>query len=136
MAYEELYNKLFQNSIGFDPFEHIINRSIPNFPKYNIIKEDENIYVLELALAGYNKHDIKIETADDKLFIGSDKRMDIDNKQELYLHKGISNKSFQVSYALGNNMKVTEASFNDGILSIILERIIPEEKKSKFIEII
>ena len=102
-----------------------------NYPPYNVIKQDEDTYIVELALAGFDKSDITVDADKDGLYVYADKKED--NSE--YQHKGISTRSFNKSFALGEFMEVVGAEFKNGMLSITVERIIPEDKKPKTIKI-
>jgi len=131
----DFLHNILSNSIGYEPLESWAGRQQPSFPKYNIVKKSEYAYSVELALAGIKKNDITIDVKDNKLNISSTIGKHINEKEPEYLHKGISSRNFSLSFALGNYMEVTEAKMEDGILSIELERIVPEEKKAKLITI-
>ena len=108
-----------------------ITKNIPNYPPYNIKKTGDNSYVIELAVAGFAKQDIEIEFADDKLIVkGSTKEDDSD-----YLFKGIAGRNFTRTFALNDQIEIKGADMFNGMLRIALERIIPEHKKPKKIEV-
>ena len=102
-----------------------------NYPPYNVIKQDEDTYLVELALAGFNKSEINVTVDNGNLIVKGEK----ENKDVEFKHKGIATRSFTRSFALGEYMEVTGAEFENGMLSIIIERIVPEEKKPKSIDI-
>jgi molecular chaperone IbpA len=110
-----------------------IDTTIPNYPPYNIRKIDELKYSVDLAIAGFGKKDIEITYADNVLTIKSKKKESNDEKN--ILHQGISGRSFKRTFALADDIIVTDAIVKDGLLSIELEKIVPESKKSKVIEI-
>lgn len=128
-----MINDFLTKGIGFDLFDSIIDRSIPNFPKYNMIKYgDDGEYYLELALAGYAKEDIKLRMKDSTLYIsGSSNDAFNDDDKVKFFHRGITTKDFNVSFALGNSITVKSAEMNNGILSIYLVK----EDKDDSIEI-
>jgi len=105
----------------------------PTYPPYSIYKETENIYFIDIAVSGFGKDDITIENKGGELLVtGVYKKPEIEKK---YLHRGISTRNFCHSFKLAENTLVKGASLNDGILSIKLENIIPEEKLPKKIPI-
>ena len=104
------------------------------YPPYNIVKTSEEKYCIELAIAGFNKSDIQIESKDNVLTVESKSRPEGDDDKE-YLHKGISARSFKKAFNLAEYVTVNGASFKDGILSIDLERVVPEAMKPKSIKI-
>jgi molecular chaperone IbpA len=127
----DLFNDPF--FIGFQPNINSWTRVTTqnNYPPYNVIKQDEDTYLVELALAGFNKSEINVTVDNGNLIVKGEK----ENKDVEFKHKGIATRSFTRSFALGEYMEVTGAEFENGMLSIIIERIIPEEKKPKSIDI-
>jgi len=120
--------------IGFDKmFDRITNTTNQQsgFPPYNVRKIDEDTFVVELAVAGYNKHAIDIQEHDGSLIIKGERPEDA----EEYLHKGIAGRKFTRTFALGEYMYVDSADLNDGMLYIVVKREVPEEKKPKTIKI-
>ena len=121
--------------IGFDKMIDKLSSATPgqtNYPPYNIIKVEDNQYELQLAIAGFSRAELGIEVKDGVLYIEGKKEIeDIKN----YLHKGISARAFRRSFTLADTIVVNGADLSDGILTIKLENIIPEEKKPKKIEI-
>jgi len=119
--------------IGFQPNINSWTRVTTqnNYPPYNVIKQDEDTYLVELALAGFNKSEINVTVDNGNLIVKGEK----ENKDVEFKHKGIATRSFTRSFALGEYMEVTGAEFENGMLSIIIERIVPEEKKPKLIKI-
>ena len=130
-------NKFF---VGFDRFisdattmQSQLAKTISNYPPYNIKKIDENKYAIEIAVAGFCRSDIEIEFVEDKLIVRGNSNSS--EKENEYLWKGISNRSFTRSFSLNDSIEVHGAEMFNGILRVILERIIPEHKKPKKIEI-
>jgi molecular chaperone IbpA len=108
-----------------------VTKNIPNYPPYNIYKSEENKYVVELALAGFQKQDIEITLENDRLIVKGNVRDD----NQSFLYKGIATRAFTRSFAIDDQIVVNGASMMNGMLKIFLERIIPEHKKPKQIEI-
>jgi len=132
----ELLNDPF--FIGFDRVLDRMRDATPgqtNYPPYNIVKVDEDNYAIELAVAGFNKNELTIELKEGVLYIEGKKSHDDVDESTQYLHKGISARSFRRSFTLSDTIVVRGADFNDGILKINLENVIPEEKKPRVIEI-
>jgi len=123
-------------SIGFDRmFDNLMNvPTTSTYPPYNIVKHDDDKFTIEIALAGFSKDEIEIEFKENILKIESKSRPEGDDEKE-YLYKGISNKRFIKSFTLSDDVVVNGADMKDGILKIDMERIIPEEKKPRLIEI-
>jgi molecular chaperone IbpA len=122
--------------IGFDNmFDELmrINSQQPlNYPPYNIIRNTEDSFDIEIAVSGFSAGEIEVNLDNRVLSIKGKKNEDIVAD---YLHKGISNRDFAREFTLAEHVEVINASQKDGILSIRLERIVPEEKKPKAIAI-
>ena len=123
----------------FDDFDRIYkfnSSSINHYPPYNIRKVNDTDYVIELAIAGFGKKDIEVKSQENTLTIKSkDKKEEVSDKDESILHRGISQRSFKRSFTVAEDVVVKGADLKDGLLSVKLERIIPDEKKPKFIDI-
>ena len=130
-------------SIGFDNLFNDFDRmlsfnsaSINHYPPYNIRKLNDTDYVIELAVAGFGKKDIEVKSVENTLTIKSvDKKQEVLDKDESVLHQGISKRSFTRSFTIADDVVVKGADLKDGLLSVKLERIIPDEKKPKIIDI-
>ena len=141
-----IFNNLRPITVGFDNmfdhFEHMMDDSffrgtMGNFPPYNIVKTGENTYDVELALAGFNKKDIEVEFKENQLTVKSkkqDKQEETDEDGNV-IHRGISKRMFSKSFTIANDVEVNGAELKDGLLKVSMERIIPEHKKAKTIEI-
>ena len=110
-----------------------LTKNIPNYPPYNIKKVKDNKYVIELAVAGFAKSDVEITFEDGKLIVAGKAADDSDN--ENFLYKGIANRAFNRTFVLNDQVEIRNAEMLNGMLKIFLERIIPEHKKPKKIEI-
>ena len=141
-----IFNNLRPLTIGFDNvfdhFESLLDDdfSIPssnNYPPYDIRKVGDNKYNIEAALAGFNKKDIEVVAKDNTLTIKSKKEKTSNKKNGNgeVLHQGISKRYFERSFTIADDVKVIGAELKDGLLKVSLERLIPEEKKEKVIEI-
>ena len=124
----------------FDHFEHMMDdsffgRSVANFPPYNIVKTGENTYDVELALAGFNKRDIEVEYKENLLTVKSKKQEETKDEDGNVIHRGISKRMFSKSFTIANDVEVKGAELKDGLLKVSMERIIPEHKKAKLIDI-
>lgn len=117
----------------FNELENITSQAQDSYPPHNVVKETDLEYVLELAVAGFKQDDINIELKDHILTIeGSRERR---REPEKYIHKGISARKFKKSFRLSEYTEVTGADLTDGILSIGLEVVLPEEKRPQMITI-
>ena len=110
-----------------------LTKNIPNYPPYNIKKVKDNKYVIELAVAGFAKSDVEITFEDGKLIVAGKAADDSDTDN--FLYKGIANRAFNRTFALNDQVEINNAEMLNGMLKIFLERIIPEHKKPKKIEI-
>ena len=117
----------------FDRFLGEVERSesATGYPPYNIRKDEENIYTIEMAVAGFSKEDLEAELKEGILMV----RSKPDQEEGEYLHRGIAKRAFSRSFTLSDDMIIKGADLINGMLTISLERIIPEEKKSRMIEI-
>lgn len=103
-----------------------------SYPPYDLLKLDEDSYIISLAIAGFSKEDIDVSIDNGTLIIkGESKELETIE----VVHKGIAARKFVRSFALGEYMEVTGAELKDGILNINIDRIVPEEKKPKSIKI-
>lgn len=111
------------------------NRSVTNYPPYNLKKTGENTYQIEMAVAGFSKQDIDIELKEDKLVIIGKTGEDALEKDADFLFKGIANRAFTRTFTLSDQIIVNNADLVNGILRIFLEKIIPDHKKPRKIEV-
>jgi molecular chaperone IbpA len=136
------FGPLYNSTLGFERFFHDVEKLLDSefakttatsFPPHNILKTGENCYVVELAVAGFNKDEITITVDNGNLSIrGSKKDKDT---QATYLYRGIGTRSFTKTLTIADTVEVRGAEFKDGILRIGLENIVPENKKPRQIEI-
>ena len=144
-----IFNQLRPLSVGFDDvFDHFESMfdydmvNVSNYPPYNIVKTGDNKYDVEVALAGFNKKDINVSVENGMLTIESkteDKSKVSDLKSEdkdgEVIHKGISKRYFKKSFTISDDVEVKGAELKDGMLRVSMEKIIPESKKLKTIDI-
>lgn len=131
--------QLLRNDPFFVGFERIADRvnaasklaSVQKYPPYNIVKTDESSYLIELAVAGFKAEDIDIELHDGVLSISGQ----TEDKEENYIFKGIANRSFERRFTLADTVHVEEVTLEQGILTVKLKNVIPEEKKPRKIPI-
>ena len=129
------FNTLTPYAVGFDRlFDQLASNSrvTTSYPPYDIIKEDDYNFKIEMALAGFSKKDIEVEVTENLLTIKSVKENTQDNKN---IYKGISYRKFTREFTIADDIEVKDAKLEDGLLTIELERIVPEEKKPKLIKI-
>ena len=139
-----IFNSLRPFSIGFDDmfdqFENMLgNGSLTmqsNYPPYNIRKTGKDKYSIEVALAGFSKKDVEVEFEDNLLTVRTKQVDKSENREDgEIIHKGISQRQFARSFTIADDVKVGGAELKDGLLTIACERIVPEYKKKKLIEI-
>ena len=140
-----IFNSLRPFSIGFDDmfdqFENMlgnVNLAMQsNYPPYNIRKTGNDKYSIEVALAGFSKKDVEVEFEDNLLTVRTKQvnKSEDKNVNGEILHKGISQRQFARSFTIADDVKVNGAELKDGLLTIACERIVPEYKKKKLIEI-
>ena len=105
-----------------------------SYPPYNLVKIDDDNYMVNLAVAGFTKHEISISVENNTLTV-SGEIITEDEEGIEYLHKGIAMRKFTRTFALGEYMEVISAEMDNGILYVSVRREIPEEKKPKQITI-
>ena len=138
-------NNLRPLTVGFDRFfsdwEEMFSNDFfktpSNWPAYNIVEKKDNHYDIEVALAGFNKKDIKVSYANGQLSIESvknDKTKERDENGNV-IHQGIAKRYFKKSFSIADNCEVKNAELKDGLLRVSLERIIPEAQKPRMIDI-
>ena len=110
-----------------------VTKNIPAYPPYNIKKTGDNTYTIELAVAGFGKQDIDVELEDNKLVIRGNSSAE--TPEENFLFKGIGMRSFTRTFAIDDHIEVQNAELLNGMLKIVLEKLVPEDKKSKKIKI-
>ena len=141
-----IFNQLRPVTVGFDPvfdrFERMFDDDFFNaptfntsYPPYNIVKTGDYTYNIELALAGFGKEDIDVSYEDSMVTVKSIHESKTDDQKDGVLHRGISKRQFTKSFTIADDVEVKGAELKDGLLSISLERIIPESKKARTIEV-
>lgn len=116
----------------FDELMRMNSQQSLNYPPYNIVKNTEDSFDIEVAVSGFSEGEVEVNLDNRVLTIKGQKKEDLVAE---YLHKGISTRDFVREFTLAEHVEVINASQKDGILSIRLERIVPEEKKPKAIAI-
>ena len=135
----DLNNRLYQTSyVGFDRlFDEFFKlqsstKNVPNYPPYNLVKDGDS-YTIEMAMAGLTDKDVDVVLEDRTLTISYEKsEEDID---EGIIHKGLAQRSFKRSFNLAEDIEVQKAQLKNGLLSIRMERIVPDEKKRQKIKL-
>jgi molecular chaperone IbpA len=140
-----IFNQLRPVTVGFDNVfdhfermmdDHNFNEMVRyNYPPYNIVKTGDYTYDIELALAGFNKKDIDITMEDGMLNIKSSVEATKDKDEDGVIHKGIAKRYFSKSFTIAEDVEIKGAELKDGLLKVSMERIIPEHKKARTIQI-
>jgi len=133
------HDRFLPSALGFDHVfatldnaAHLLTSTSSSFPPVNIIKTSEYTFNVELAVAGYKKGEIEITAEKNSLKV-TGKKSEKDERE--YLAKGIAGRSFSRQFVLSDTVVVRDADLADGILSISLENVIPDEQKPRKIEI-
>ena len=125
----ELFDKITTNSIGLDrTIQNFWESSNANYPHFNIIQENNHESTLEIALAGFKKKEVKVYTEHGKLIVEGKKE---EKKENEYVHRGMAQRSFQRGWHLTDDVEIKEVSFEDGLLSIHLGKVVPEHHARK-----
>jgi molecular chaperone IbpA len=135
------YNHMTPYAVGFDRtfdrlFDYVTHQAeSTGYPPYNIQKTEDYKFEIEMALAGFDKKDIEIEVAEGVLTVKSLKDKDTGATDDYTLYKGISQRNFTRKFTLADDIVVKGAELKNGMLTINLERIVPEEKKPQLITV-
>lgn len=133
-----LANQMHRHAVGFDQLFDQLHRTVgnkvDNYPPHNIIQYDENHHAIEIAIAGFNEDEVSIELKDNVLTVTGEQAQ-VESEDTIYIHKGISNRNFSRTFTLAEHVEVNSATVKNGILTISLERNVPEEKQPKQIAI-
>ena len=135
------FSPFFKSTVGFDRFMRMMEQDLPRatagngYPPYNIEKISDEDYHIEMAVAGFTQDDIEIIVEDNTLTIRGKKNTSAKNQAESYLYRGIATRNFEQKFQLADYIEVKDASLDNGMLSVLLKREIPEEKKPKKIAI-
>jgi|TARA_R100001460_G_scaffold90765_1_gene132480 molecular chaperone IbpA len=121
------HDRLFRDMINM--VEKTPNRTASSYPPHNLIKNGNGKYVVELAAAGFSKEELEIKTEDGTLTISGRKKEEEDD--EKFAQKGIAKRPFSKSFHLASDVVVDDVSFRDGMITIDLQQVIPEDKKEK-----
>ena len=119
-------------TLGFDEtFSRLeaLAGSRDNYPPYNVVNGSDGRTILELALAGFSRGDIEVETERNVLTVSARKAPA--DKERKYAHKGISYRTFSRNWQMADDVEVESVDFEDGLLSITLKKELPEKQKRK-----
>ena len=125
----ELFDKITTNSIGLDrTIQNFWESTNVTYPPFNIIQENTHESTLEIALAGFKKKEVKVYTEHGKLIVEGKKE---EKKENEYVHRGMAQRSFQRGWQLTDDVEIKEVTFEDGLLSINLGKVVPEHHARK-----
>lgn len=129
---------LFRSSVGFDRFNDLFETALRNepgssYPPYNVEKHGDDQYRIVVAAAGFQEEDLELQVEKGVLTISGGKREN--NDSVTFLHQGIAQRAFKLSFRLADHIEIKAADLRNGLLSIDLLRIVPEEAKAKRIPI-
>ena len=123
-----LFDKITKNSIGMDSyFDSFWNTTQTNYPPYNLIHVSNEESRLEIAIAGFKKDDVKVYTEFGKIYVEAVKEEQEDAGK--FVHQGLARRSFQRAWTLSDDTEVRSVSFDDGLLSIVLGKVVPDHHK-------
>ena len=133
------FSPLYRSTIGFDRLFDMLDQSAraeatPNWPPYNVERTGEDDYRITMALAGFSPDEIELVQKENVLFVAGHKNADQQPEAEV-LHRGIATRPFRQSFNLAEHLKVTDATFEHGLLMVELKREVPEALKPRRIEI-
>ena len=135
MTHLDIFGQFRPFAIGFDRYfedlERMSNISQTKYPPYNVVKEDDEHFSVELAVAGFSKKDVSITKEKNVLVIEGK----VEDESKDFVHKGLASRAFKRSFTLADDVEISGASLKDGILVVSLERVIPEEDKPVSIKI-
>ena len=131
---------LFRNSVGFDRFSDLFETALRNdssggYPPYNVEKRGEDSYRIVVATAGFQQEDLDLQVETGVLTVSGSKRDTSSEEGVTFLHQGIAQRAFKLSFRLDDHIEIKGANLSNGLLSIDLQRVVPEEAKAKRIPI-
>ena len=129
-------DSIHRNTIGLEDwitrFDNDFETSKDNYPQYNLIKESDTRFRLELAVAGFSKEDVEVTTEYNKLTVEAKQE---DSATDEYLHRGLAARAFNRSWTLSDDVEIDEVTFTNGLLTVRLNKIVPDHQKRKVYEI-
>ncbi|TAL39357.1 MAG: Hsp20 family protein [Alphaproteobacteria bacterium] len=134
------FSPLFRSTVGFDRLSQMLESSLTadqgvSYPPYNILKLDDDHYRITMAVAGFAEKDIDITAKENQLIVQGKALEREETKDATYLHRGIAERAFERRFQLAEHIRVSDASLNNGLLTVELVREIPEAMKPRKVEI-
>ena len=131
------FSPLYRSVVGFDRLAELLDAATPErtegFPPYNIERVEENAYRVEIAVAGFKREELTVEVKENMLLVTGSKMPGGERRE--FVHRGMDKRDFDRQFQLADYMVVTEARLEDGLLSISLQRQLPEALKPRRIMI-
>tara|TARA_R100000988_G_C3873715_1_gene104986 strand:+ start:42 stop:500 length:459 start_codon:yes stop_codon:yes gene_type:complete len=137
----DLNDPFFRTTIGFDKMFNTLEQlnGLSNvsesYPPYNLIRTGDDRFVIEVALAGFSKEELNVEIKENVLHINGEKKQVEDDGKKNYIHKGIGARKFHKTFTLAEYVEVVEGAYVDGVLTVVCERQLPEEKKPRKLDL-
>ncbi len=130
---------LFRHSVGFDRFDELLDAALradqsSGYPPYDIIRESDGRYRIVMAVAGFKRNDIEITVQENELRIRGG-LTEQNDQERTWLHRGIARRAFERTFKLADHVEVEAAGLDDGLLTVTLNRVVPEEKKPRVIPV-
>lgn len=133
-----LLKGIHQYSVGMDDIFHRLEAyggTNMNYPPYNIIRENSNKWKLEMALAGWDKNSIEVTTENNILTVRSKDNTDAEASGE-YVHRGVATRSFSRGFTLSDDVEIGNVEFKNGMLTVYMNKIMPDHMKRKVYDIL
>lgn len=126
----QLMERIQRNAIGLDSyFDNVLSQEVTNYPPYNLVSVSEDESRLEIALAGFSDKEVSVYTERGQLVVEGNK----EQKEEVsYVHRGLAQRSFTKAWTIADDTEVRSVEFKDGLLSVTLARVVPENHKKKY----
>ena len=133
------FSPLFRHSVGFDRLERMLDSAMRHddgnsYPPYNIEQLGDDKYRITMAVAGFGEDDLDVTVNDGTLTV-TGKQEDSKNEGVVFVHRGIAGRAFERRFQLADHIEVRGGSLENGLLHVDLERVVPEEKKPRKVEI-
>jgi len=134
------FSPLMRSTIGFDRLNRLMDFAAqvdanPGYPPYNIEKLGEEAYRITMAVAGFSEDELDVTVKENTLTITGQAKDESDGQEVQYLHRGIARRAFERRFELADTIKVAGAALENGLLVVSLQRVIPEEKRPRTIQI-
>ena len=137
----DLNDPFFRTTIGFDKMFNTLEQLnghanvTENYPPYNLIRTGDDTFVIEVALAGFSREELNVEIKENVLHINGEKELVEDDGKKDFIHKGIGTRRFHKTFTLAEYVEVVEGAYVDGVLTVVCERQLPEEKKPRKLDL-